>query len=1417
MKDQIGKLLPIPNIMNDGWNGYHHFKDTTRLTINDLVFPSKNCFIPSKDKVVPRKGKTILGQYASLSNVDIGYGDFGMKEKTTGSIEQLVSNNEASVNTTSSENSSAKIDDTHVIHFFENTNKQGTVEVVGIDTDGVSFTRLSQLVFEYNNVTNNKYFSCCKLSESSNYAYFACFWRGKDDDEVLHGYCQIFSVNLNNYSVLALGVKQIYSSDVSTSYNSSAKIDDTHVINFYTIGTNSYSVVISVDGSFSITVDSPSSFIVGPANFNSCKFIDSTHIINSWSDTEFKAQVFSINLSTYVVTPISTPTVIGSYGLNSNSLDVIDLTHFVNFWQKSSDSTNNCQIFEVNTGTGAITPMDSPLNFDTPNTATYNSCSLIDSTHVVNSWGTSTLSKSQIFKLNTTTGVIKALGISTKANPNSGIYNACTYMGNNKVINFSSTLALLFEIEIYITGITLSMPCPGKNRVLLASILTKNTGNGDKITSVKYNNVEMTQAFKIALDSDNERYFYYLVNPTVNYNNLVIESDSIDESLIVSATSYYNVIQTVPTILSSEGPTIETSIEISEIPTVDKSWIVGFFCGGDGYDGGLTEGENTIFRGGNKNFQMADSGVIEDAGETTMSAIFDSSTSAIAFAAVLAPAGGTPTREDWYIIGHKERYTNDGGITMEVRVTRTDDPSLRDIIEVLLRNPVTNKYEWYQVTENANPLEQGNAPRYYMDEFFNTNLLQAINRRNNKLVWVNGTRNIFTWSGGVNNITEITNDIYIKGEIGKSWVSKGFSLIPGLTVASQGQETKYIIVNGRKYKIEENGYDLGLIDIVDEFQDGETITGGTSGATAKIATVFGKSLLVYDTSGTFEAKETITGGTSGATAKIATVFKSTGIETDTIFISNTNDINVNDIALARITPPNSDEVYEQDVITLDDSYPNIDFCRQNKNYMFYGSFNSKQLFMSNNFNRTAIEELKDNSSVGNYGILILPATPDFTGSTKMIFTVTITDGGTDLGYYNFSWNYTYGGVIFNGGSNVRITKNSQITLNTPYGYLSIIFTSDAYGLGDSWTITASPAIGDAQYKGDVTTPPAWANFYYDLPRVPGQGYVWNLPATFYTMSPQEDNMYVGDKYGKWGYIETILGEDLASEKINWVPLKQTAASKPIFPYMIGYMENYIVYVTENKTLDFIGRKEFLELPQIDYLSQDIAYDFEDCSFEQGSIEYLNKMLYITSPKNNKMLVYDNRNGNKFWQPPQEYIENAILSIVDNLLISHSNILNQTFTLFNGKDDAGAEYQVIMRTGFSTGDLGRWKNKYTNNTFLEGYVEGNPKLIGTVLRAPNDPTGISHVVQPVITDLNPDTSPLGRSDLGFHSLGGDKSNDGRYFQEIYEKYAPILNYYFIAFQVACTSKSHTYSILSVGANMASAPTGNNNLVGDKTID
>ena len=109
----------------------------------------------------------------------------------------------------------------------------------------------------------------------------------------------------------------------------------------------------------------------------------------------------------------------------------------------------------------------------------------------------------------------------------------------------------------------------------------------------------------------------------------------------------------------------------------------------------------------------------------------------------------------------------------------------------------------------------------------------------------------------------------------------GFAAIGGSKIRSLNSSNAY-----GEYAVYSAGFDAGESAntgtvrgtmltysnvLTTSFQDGEQITGGTSGATAYAVNVQAepKRIYIVQKSGTFQANETVTGGTSGATATLA--------------------------------------------------------------------------------------------------------------------------------------------------------------------------------------------------------------------------------------------------------------------------------------------------------------------------------------------------------------------------------------------------------------------------------------------------------------------------------------------------------------------------------------------------------------------
>lgn len=787
--------------------------------------------------------------------------------------------------------------------------------------------------------------------------------------------------------------------------------------------------------------------------------------------------------------------------------------------------------------------------------------------------------------------------------------------------------------------------------------------------------------------------------------------------------------------------------------------------------------------------------------------------------------------QDWPIVGRKERFATMGGKVVEVRVTKTNNIQLGDIIEVLYPNPLTGALQWYTITEGAGPSSQNpflpGLHEYYFDDWLDTDLNPAKSLNVSRLIWTNGNNQIYSWVGAIAEIVAITTVI----DTGYKYFSvdtQRLALSTQTGTFQVGEKVNCGSGTGASFYVSAiNGDFLTMILVnlgsgSNPFPVGGTIVGVTSGATGVIGTPFTKPILktwgqlgFYDPSSHFD--NVIING-------IAAEFISTGSPTPLGSLPS-NQYNSPDIYMIPVNPtgsvgdlvishpradgnniptyytPNAPSGLSTTYNFINLQIPNIpfDICKNYKGYMMYGNWVTRAVYQSNALAKDAnIEVVFQNAILDD---LFIPSTSEYlyaqfpTDYVAHTYVVTIVSVVTDNQYI-----ITKDGIITLGGS---IPVGGIIHLDANFTSLTAqFFDQGGHTLGDTWTIQVTPVVNTA-----------WADFFYSLPvRIPGEGYVYTIQSNFWAMDVQEGDLYVNTQYGDWYYINTTLSvttNGSSSETISITPLKQASVSKVIYPYMIGHLDNDMVFVTTDKTIDMIGRRQFLELPQIGYLSQPVEADFKALSFKNGSIKYWQKLLYITSPVEETMMVYDNKAGNKYWQPPQDFAENGILSIVNDMLITHSNLRNQSFVLFNGPDENGDEYTVIMRTPANAYGS-RWGTKITNKSFLEGYVTNKPPLVATAyVEIDGAARIIPHDVEPILIPQKT-RAPIGQGSLGSHQLGSDKpTNAPQYFREIASKpYNPIMQWYFLALELSCTCKNHSYSILSMGVNYVPGNLGNN---------
>lgn len=785
--------------------------------------------------------------------------------------------------------------------------------------------------------------------------------------------------------------------------------------------------------------------------------------------------------------------------------------------------------------------------------------------------------------------------------------------------------------------------------------------------------------------------------------------------------------------------------------------------------------------------------------------------------------------KNWPIIGNKERFATMGGSVVEVRVTMSDDADLKDIIDVLYPDPVTGIFEWYQVTENVNPLSPavgklGMRARYWFDDWFDTNLNPALSLNLPRLVGVNGTNQILSWTGGIAPIVSIVPNASISTTAGTTWTGLGF-VDPSLGGSGS------IVINGAAYAVT-GGWNTDTLTMTNTagISVNDIAFSQIQTDTAPIPFDVCRQNKNYMFYGSWTSRQ---------------FFQSNGFGHDSMLEITAVQAVQNDLVIDPSPYTGTGEhVYR---VTIDSVAPNTTvFNGQGANALIFDSTgysasgnNSYKVYIyqATTYTGSTVNDFwyyylvyKNGIQVGTATILqnVLTGTPltgpfpvtdgiTFQIPPEIIGTLYPMGAGPYTSYTGYlnaadSWQLDIGSYDtfqwqIDGASPVATFVPITGAPQTLSDGLQITFVSkNGHTLGDYWEITADQAVTKA-----------WTNFYYTLPvRKPGEGYIYRLPSNFWTMEPQEEEMYVNTQYGQWSYVSTVLSADLQSETVSLTPLKQTASSRVIFPYMIGHDDNNLVFITTNKKLESIGRREFVQLPQIGYLSQPVELDFQAASFENGSMKYLDKRQYIASPNDVGMMIYDNQEGIKYWQPPYNLPEIGILSIIDDSLIAHSNLRDQTFSLFTGQSDNGAAYTVRMRMPYNSyGD--RWQKKNSSNSFVEGHIQGVPPLILSVYLGVNGCGGIySHLVEP-ITCVADDSAPFGQGEHGSHSFGNDIfTSDKPHFNEIYKKFNPILEYYFAAPEIECTTMNHSYEILSLGLNAIDCLIGNTSLVPEEFI-
>lgn len=238
----------------------------------------------------------------------------------------------------------------------------------------------------------------------------------------------------------------------------------------------------------------------------------------------------------------------------------------------------------------------------------------------------------------------------------------------------------------------------------------------------------------------------------------------------------------------------------------------------------------------------------------------------------------------------------------------------------------------------------------------------------------------------------------------------------------------------------------------------------------------------------------------------------------------------------------------------------------------------------------------------------------------------------------------------------------------------------------------------------------YEDFTITSPRAPGDPAVLTLDAPPVGFIPQEDSMYISAKKDQWYKVEFTLSNDLLGESLDVRRLKTAPGQGALSQSAIGHIKNNVVFISNEPTLDTLGRLENIDTPQSLPLSDPIKLDFDRYDFTDASVAYFKSQIFIAVPRESRVLIYDIERG--LWQPPQ-ILPVGRFSVIGNELYGHSSASPETYKLFEGTNDNG--FVITARAVFSYRHFGRrdWKKNF-NEWFTEGYISASTKLVVTFL-------------------------------------------------------------------------------------------------------
>lgn len=238
---------------------------------------------------------------------------------------------------------------------------------------------------------------------------------------------------------------------------------------------------------------------------------------------------------------------------------------------------------------------------------------------------------------------------------------------------------------------------------------------------------------------------------------------------------------------------------------------------------------------------------------------------------------------------------------------------------------------------------------------------------------------------------------------------------------------------------------------------------------------------------------------------------------------------------------------------------------------------------------------------------------------------------------------------------------------------------------------------------------SYIDYTFSSPRLPGEGALLTLDSPPVGFALQEEDVYVSSSANDWYKTSFTLSSDLTKEKLEIKKLKSGTGQGAYSQTAIAQAKNHVIFFSNEKVIDSLGRIENINTPQSLPLSDPIKSELLDYTLTGGVTSiYFRNQTWFNFITESKQLIYDHERG--YWMPPQTF-PISTFAIINGDLCGHSNATPDTYKLLDGTSDNG--FAIDASAWFAYRNYGeRAITKNFDEWYTEGYISSNTTLTMT---------------------------------------------------------------------------------------------------------